>query len=910
MAWLFGMREMLGMRSVLFCVWLGGMLILPLWGCPSNNGQEAVSESTQDGGEKAQCVAPRECSGDCVGGKCVATNACSKLADCTANQMCYKGRCVSRCVLDTDCPKTYVCADGQCHLPKWKTGVPPNPAGSTPKPLQAGLGSAPLDMPLGISMAGYGGRLGKISPYAEALSASDAQYDRFFVKVLALDDGVRRLFLVRSPMCWVSDFLYTQIVQYVIEKTGTDVSDGLIITATHTHSGPARFWYLLPELKLGVLGYGNFLPEAFRRNVVSFGEAIIAANKALQPARFGYAIDNNFDPEDRIFRDRRGASPKEKQPVLLVMRVDQQDGSPMATLVSFPMHGTAVASKKFALTQDSAGGVELEIEDYFEQRLNKRVEAFFMQGPAGDISPAGDHLEHEEVQKLQMIGHLAAKHAWTLYEKIQTKDDIRLDVVNKRIGISRDLIGYKEDEFYEDKNGQKIPYRFGALQCVTLEFDYQKTPDKQHQDGKLSCGLVSEFINNGAPIPQFSKTHLTAARIGDLTLATFPGEVTSFLAIRLRKALQEQSSNKLKDIITLGYSQDHHFYLLEEKDWWRGGYEASMNIWGPRFGEYLLQQVTTLALQLSQETKPDNKTDFLPQDFHDIDLTPTVPREKTPHAGQIVTQPPKTYRRLDPPFTFTLSGGFSGVDNPSVVLQRQDAGDFKDVIRTAGRLYDDSGYRLIMRFEKKEDTSDKKEHRWLYHFDFEELQDFPLGTYRFRVRGNQWDGEKSIPYEVNTDAFSVVASDQIRIQDIKVEGKTLSAIVGYPPSTNDDGKTPFAKLERVGHRLRSPLTFWDAPSPITQQLDQVSGKIIVTQQGKSVLSLSLANLPAPQESDVTVFLSRDAQGQTTQRIRKTQASKITQDLGQIAPGIYEAAFEITDAFGNTGKTAPIPFEVK
>ena len=895
--------EVYDMRLMLLIFWMAFALFLPLWGCPNNGGQEAVSEMTQDGGDKAQCVAPRECSGDCVGGKCVPTNPCAKLADCAADKMCYKGRCVSRCELDTDCPKAYVCADGQCHQPVWKTGTPPHPAGATPKPLQAGLGIAPLDMPLGISMAGYGGRLGKISPYAEALSASDAQYDRFFVKVLALDDGVRRLFLVRSPMCWVSDFLYTQIVQYVIEKTGTDISDGLIITATHTHSGPARFWYLLPELKLGVLGYGNFLPEAFRRNVVSFGEAIIAANKALQPARFGYTIDNNFDPEDRIFRDRRGASPKEKQPVLLVMRVDKQDGSPLAALVSFPMHGTAVSSKKFALTQDAAGGVELEIEDFFEQRLNKRVEAFFMQGPAGDVSPAGDHLEHEEVQKLQIIGHLAAKHAWSLYEKIQPKEDIRLDVVNKRIGISRALIGYKEDEFYEDKNGQKKPYRFGALQCATLEYDYQKAPEKRHQDGKLSCGLVAEFINNGAPIPQFSKTHLTAARIGDLTLATFPGEVTSFLAIRLRKALQEQSSGKIKDIITLGYSQDHHFYLLEEQDWWRGGYESSMNIWGPRFGEYLLQQVTALALQLAQETKPDNKTDFLPQDFFNIDLTPTVPREKTPQAGQIVTQPPKTYRRLDPPFTFTLSGGFSGIDNPVVVLQRQEGADFKDVIRTAGRLYDDGGFRLVMRFEKKDD-------RWLYHFDFEELQDFPLGTYRFSIRGNQWDGEKIIPYEVKSDAFSVVASDQIRIQDVKLEGKALSAIVGYPPSTNDDGKSPFAKLERVGHRLRSPLTFWDAISPITQQIDQVSGKIIVTQQGKSVLSLSIANLPAPQEADVTVRLSRDAQGQTTQRTRKTQASKITQDLGQIAPGIYEIAIEISDAFGNTGKTTPVSLEVK
>ncbi|MCB9640820.1 MAG: neutral/alkaline non-lysosomal ceramidase N-terminal domain-containing protein [Myxococcales bacterium] len=894
------------MRTLSFCFWMGLVLLLPLWGCPTTPNQETTPEqitTDADSGPQAQCVAPRDCSGDCVNGQCVPTNSCTKLADCKDTQMCYKGRCVTRCALDTECPKEYVCADGQCHKPQWKTGAPPNPAGSATKPLQAGLGVVALDIPLGISMAGYGGRLGAVGPYADTLAASNAQYDRFFVKALALDNGQRRLFLVRSPMCWVSDYLQTQIIQYVIEKTGTDVSDGLIITATHTHSGPARFWYLLPELKLGVLGYGNFLPEAFRRTVVSFGEAIIAANKALQPARLGYAIDPNFDPEDRIFRDRRGASPKEKQPVLLVMRVDKQDGSPLATLVSFPMHGTAVSSKKFALTQDSAGGVELQIEEYFEKKLNKRVEAFFMQGPGGDVSPAGDHLQHEEVRKLQMIGRLAAEHTWKIYESIQTKEDITLDVVHKRIGISRELIGYTNDEFYEDKDGKKVPYRFGALQCVVAEYDYEKQPDKQHQDGHLGCGLVAELINNGAPIPQFSKTHLTAAKIGNLALATFPGEVTSFLAIRLRKALQEQSNGKLQDVITLGYSQDHHFYILEEKDWWRGGYEASMNVWGPRFGEYLLKHITELALQLASETKPDNKTDFLPQDFLDIDLTPMVPRETTPNAGKIVTQPPKTYRRLDPPLTFTLSGGFSGIDNPHVVLQKQEGTKFQDVTLPGGRLYDDSGHRLIMRFEKKDD-------RWLYHFDFEELQGFPAGTYRFRIAGKQWDGSKITEYTTETDSFEIQATDKIRIQDVKIENKTLTAIIGYPAGTNDDGTNSFTSLQRLGHRLRSHLVFWDTPSPLAEQYDQASGKIEITQQGNPVLSLSFGKLPEPQELEVSVVTSRDDQGATNKRTHKVPATQLSQDLGQLSPGTYDVTIEVTDAFGNTGKTSTLSLEIK
>jgi neutral ceramidase len=749
-------------------------------------------------------------------------------------------------------------------------------------------------MPLGVSMAGYGGRFGKFGPYAEALAASDAQYDRFFVKTLVLDDGITRLYLVRSPMCWVSDYFQTQVAQYVIEKTGVDITNNLVMTATHTHSGPARFWYLLPELKLGVLGYGNFLPEVFRRLVASFGESIIAAEKDLKPARLGYTLDNNFDPEDRIFSDRRGASPKSKQPVLLVMRVDREDGSPLAAVVNFPMHGTAVASSKFALTQDAAGGVEYMMQDYFEARKQKRVEAFFMQGPAGDISPRGGHLEHDEVQKLQMIGHLTATHAWTLYENIQPQSDITLGIVNKRIGISRELIGYKDDEFYEEKDGKKTPYRFGALQCVTQEFDYEKEPNKRHQDGQLKCGLIAEFINNGAPIPQFTKTHLTAVKIGGLTLATFPGEVTSFLAIRLREALQTQSGGKLQDVITLGYSQDHHFYLLDEEDWWRGGYEASMNIWGPRFGEYILKEVTALALQLADEKKTDNKTRFLPQDFFSIDLSPTVPREKTPNAGKIVTQPPKNYERLASPFTFTVSGGFQGVDNPRVTLQSKQGGSFQDVLLPGGRPYDDSGYRMIMRFEKKEE-------QYLYHFDFEELEDFPLGSYRFRIEGKQWDGEKSIPYTVETDEFEIVPSKNLHIWDVKVDDRTLLALFGYPPSTNDkDAKTPFTRLERIGHRLRATETPWDTPKPLSTSGKDLMLEIEILQANAPQASFSISRLPAPASLSIPIVTSRKADGSITTKERQTLATQLRQNLGSIPAGEYTIRFTLTDAYGNQG----------
>ncbi|MCK6511708.1 neutral/alkaline non-lysosomal ceramidase N-terminal domain-containing protein [Myxococcota bacterium] len=882
------------MRNLRFLLLLCSLLLFhPLWNCtPTVNSEETTADASPSE-QGPQCVAARECTGlqDCVDGNCVPTTPCKAPAECQGHQTCYKGRCIKRCEIDTDCPTLHVCVNAQCHKPIWKTADPPNKGKTTPTPLQAGLGIAPLDVPLGISMAGYGLRVGPTSPYAEGLGATTGQYDRFFVKAIALDDGVQRIILVRSPMCWVSDFLKTQITQYIIEKIGLDFSKNLMITATHTHSGPARFWNLLPDKKLGFLGYDEFLPEGFRRIVASFGEAIIAAHNDLKPARFGYAVNPDFDKEGEIFSDRRGASPNEKHPILTVMRVDRADGTPLAVLFSFPMHGIIHEFNHFSLTQDAAGGAEMGVQDYFEQRTQKRIEAFFLQGPAGDVSPRGDKKRHKDIRRMQMIGALTAPPVWTLYEQIKPQTDTRLDIVHKRIGISRKLIGYKDDEFYEEKDGKKIPYRFGGLKCVDKAFSYTEEPDKQHQDGKLGCVLNVEMINDGAPIPQFAKTHLTAARIGDLVLATFPGEATSFLGRRLRKDLDAQAGGKLKDLLVLGYSQDHHFYLLEEKDWWRGGYEASMNIWGPRLGEYLLKHITELTLQLWMDSKPDNNTGILPQDFYKLDLSPTVPREKTPKAGQIVTQPPKTHRRLDHPLRFVLNGGFIGVDNPRAILQRKDGETFTDVKLTADRPYDDSTHRIIMTFAKQEQD-------WHYTFSFEELQDFPIGTYRFRIEGKQWDGEKIVPYTAQTDAFDLVPSNQIHLFEAQRKDKTFEIFVGYPPSSTDDGKTPFEKLAPIGHRLRSPLTHWAAPKPITQH-DQATAQITVTLAGKQALSLSTKPTP-PQERNIALVTSRDKEGKTTTETQSALVSVLSLDISSLTTGTYEVSINFADAHANTG----------
>lgn len=859
---------------------------------PEDAGTQDVSP--QDTLASKGCVSARECPGQsCRNGKCVASEECVGHNDCKTDEFCFEDktgeRCAVRCEVDTDCPKEHVCSEGQCHQPQWLKGKMPNEGSTKNAPLQAGVGVAEMDFPLGVSMAGFGFRPGPRGPYARSLGGSTGMYDRFAVKALILDDGIERVVLLRSPLVFTTDFLLTQINQKVVKATGLDLVSKILMVSHHSHSAPARFWNLLTNLGFGAFGGGDFMAEVFDRLAQSFANAIIEANKNLAPAKIGYSIDRNFDPQNQIFSDRRSMSVNFKNPHLLVLRVDKMDGTPLAVTVTFPMHGTI--SENTMLTNDAGGGLEFQLQDYLEAKFKKRVEVFFMQGSAGDVSPRGDGLGHKSTHQMQMLGYLASQHIGPIYEKIQMHSDVTLEIANKRLPISRKTIGYGPDEFFRMHQGEKQAHRYGAFQCV--KDGYNANDAKQHKDGDLGCAF-SVFDLNGAPVTQFSKTRLTALRVGELFLSSFPGEVTSVLAKALVDLVAQESNGKIKDHIVVGYAQDHHLYLLTEDDWYKGGYEASMSVWGPKFGNYLLKEAKDLVLQLLTPEKEPNDTGILPQDFYQLDLTKIeVERLKSPDAGKVVNQPPKQYQRMDKRLTFTTTGGFYGTDMPRAILQRKESDNsFKDVMLHGVRPYDDSGHRMIMEFAQVKTS-------FHYTFAFEELEDFPVGTYRFRVEGTQWDGSKRIPYTVETEPFDIVPSTALKFWNPTLTGDTVTGWVSYPSATNDDGKSAF-RLEPSGHRLRSPLVSWRVGPPLPEK-QPVDLAVVIAQNGKTVAEVKATTLDQYKVVKQEVVESRDDKGNESKRSVDALASGFQLALPQkLAAGEYDVTLSIKDVHGNTG----------
>lgn len=216
--------------------------------------------------------------------------------------------------------------------------------------LHAGVGSVPIEVPLGAPIAGFP-HLGYRSEGAEPVSA----------RAVVLAAGEARVAIVSAEVLLIPDTLREAVLARVRDLPLT----GVVVTATHTHAGPGGFYENLPAERAGLGPYdprmrdlvANALAQAVRR---AFADA---APAELSVAR-GQAA--------RLVGGRGGAPPDGR---LTVLRLSRPGGRPLAELAVFSAHATTLGIRNRRISGDWPGR--------FAARGTHGVR-FLLQGPIGD----------------------------------------------------------------------------------------------------------------------------------------------------------------------------------------------------------------------------------------------------------------------------------------------------------------------------------------------------------------------------------------------------------------------------------------------------------------------------------------------------------------------------------------------
>lgn len=745
-------------------------------------------------------------------------------------------------------------------------------------PLVAGVGESAIDLPVGTPMSGYTSRMRLLGgdapddrqvPHARAFVPSAGVQSRPLARALYLRAGDDAVVLVKAELCLAYDRLTIDLERALSDLLGGPAAArGRVIVATsHSHAAPGTYHGAFHL----TLGLDLFDENQYQRLLKSLVSAARSAIGGAVPARLGAGIWEGWDPRDEVYSDRRDEDDdlpgpdgkpvgKRKEGRLLVLRVEDRSGKPLALVHSFPIHGTVAGDGNPLFSVEASGHIDLALED----RMDSPVLVMHLQGPAGDISPRGrfgsEHCDSkkslcENYARMESIGELAAPRILSLWQKIATSETAALEVVTRAVQNGRNALQVRGDMTYAPyQSGQEVDTSKtaiynpdGSVRSPIAQFNVEagaglcggKKPMLPVEGivgaqgiPYASCadiGKASKFISDllkvplpeeGAPSCETTRATLSALRLGQipvlrrtgdptmppneesreesLVLVTLPGEPVTQIAdlVRMRSPVGADKT------FVVGYAQGHVGYILGVENWLRGGYEPSINLFGPLEGEWLAERAVELAKLASSAERDDGEavhagerggpagaTRFDRLVYRPGTVT-TVPRSSggpvgtvpaTVPAGLFVrsrvvpvsaAQPAAQIARVVGRATFVFHGGDPEEDLPEVTLEREKTpGVFEPVRQKNGRVIGSRGRDILLTYTP--DPVDAVPGRARGHLWFVEWQAIgwdrdaglagalgaPLGRYRLTAKGRGAAGM----YAVSSSPFEVVADNALRV---------------------------------------------------------------------------------------------------------------------------------------------------
>lgn len=630
------------------------------------------------------------------------------------------------------------------------TGPPAfdKPAVFEAAPFQVGVSRRKLPAPVGMGMAGSAGGLdiggggGPKSRFTDAYTATKGVWTHPTIHCVAIVGQPDTVVFMRVDAIGMKQEIRQAVIQRVIDKGGPDLAQGLVIAATHTHTGPGRLF----DNPIWAAILDSFFPEFYMRTIEDMADGVLEAIADAEPAKFAHTMVETSELHD----DRRCESPVQKDGRMPVLVFTRQDDTPKAIIMAYSVHGTVMDPEARMFTRDIHGGIELKLEEQFTHP----VTALFFNSWSGDMSPerpdAGESFGlPPKYGNIEQAGNIAQNIVLPAIADLDLVGEMPVRTAIGRVPLNREVLGYAKDEFL---------YDYGAVYCGA-GIDAPCFEDaEQGAELPKHYQLLAGCIPFGEGFPAPLDTVVGAIQFGDLYLATMPGEPVTSLGTEVMEAIRTASGTD--HVWLLGYAQDYIGYSLPEDDWYLGGYETSGSLWGPRQGPYVKEKTLDFAYSFITGAELPWESLAAPDPiFYEVEEFAVEPAGAAP---SVISEPQATYAPGDL-VEFSISGGDPWLLAPLATLEVQtESGEFEPLLRRNTTPISSDGYEFELEVSvtpSYDDVDGPVERVFEWSVRFATLRAAAStnpalvgGTYRIRVSGLQhWDA----PYSVTTAPFQV-----------------------------------------------------------------------------------------------------------------------------------------------------------
>lgn len=406
--------------------------------------------------------------------------------------------------------------------------------------LRVGYARQDITPPVGTPLFGYSGGERVANRVADGLNVS----------VLALAGEHFSTIILSIDWCLIDEEETEKIRSLITAKTEVPGAN-IIVSATHTHSGPqtVESW-----------GWGeknHAYLDCVRETIAG---TALAAVKSLQPAVADIGTTKTGTGINRREITDDGAVTfgfQEWGPVdhtLTVIRF-QGETAPIAQLIHLGAHPTARGIDP-AISRDWPGVMSDRVE------VATGCPVIFLNGAYGDIAPrtsVGGAVGDGE-PAAQEVGLRAANDAIAVWRRLKDFRPLSVGVYHEKIDLPHAPLEPLQEAEEQLAGFRSTMATMGYEACM---FRYWSAVREAHS---RPCIPARAF-------------HQTLIRIGPLVIVPFAGEIFSEIALRLRKL------SPFLHTLCVGSSNGSHGYYVTREARARGGYE----VWVARaYGAYLL----------------------------------------------------------------------------------------------------------------------------------------------------------------------------------------------------------------------------------------------------------------------------------------------------------------------------------
>jgi len=352
---------------------------------------------------------------------------------------------------------------------------------------------------------------------------STGVHDHLYSRVLVLGDDDNRVAIVSLDVTGITRETLEGIRSAVERLTGIPATH-LMVSSTHNHTAPDIFRSVPRELEL----YTLYMADQVAR-------AVYEAAKCMEPAAAGFAWgDLPGVTVNRQYKDRPVDT------TVGVLRIDREDGGPLARLVNFACHNLVVGGQYLLWSADFAGVAC----DYVEAAHPGAV-CMFISGAGGDVHPFDWWLGNTESTRMHTFGdaeELGRKLGTVAVEVLEgtaMERIAQLATASRTIMMPRQRVPWTLEE--AERKYLELKDRYGVYSRETWPEGTNTAVAALRNPAVYGTGSAQVALardQDKPPVP----AELQALRVGDLRIACNPGELFNELGTQIKESAGRETT--------------------------------------------------------------------------------------------------------------------------------------------------------------------------------------------------------------------------------------------------------------------------------------------------------------------------------------------------------------------------------